>query len=83
MRKVEVGASAVVWVALTGNRTLKELNTYAEEVVKPRLETVSGVGDVLIGGQIKRTIRIWLDPDRLRAYELSPSMSPMPSGASM
>lgn len=72
VRKVEVGASAVVWVALTGNRTLKELNTYAEEVIKPRLETVSGVGDVLIGGQIKRTIRIWLDPDRLRAYELSP-----------
>ncbi|MEK7816507.1 MAG: efflux RND transporter permease subunit [Pseudomonadota bacterium] len=72
VRKVEVGASAVVWVALTGNRTLKELNTYAEEVIKPRLETVSGVGEVLIGGRIKRTIRIWLDPDRLRAYELSP-----------
>src|SRR3972149_6361337 len=65
VRKVEVGASAVVWVALTGNRTLKELNTYAEEVVKPRLETVNGVGDVLIGGQIKRTIRIWLRPPRL------------------
>ena len=59
-------------MALTGNRTLKELNTYAEEVIKPRLETVSGVGEVLIGGRIKRTIRIWLDPDRLRAYELSP-----------
>ncbi|MEK7816147.1 MAG: efflux RND transporter permease subunit [Pseudomonadota bacterium] len=72
VRKVEVGASAVVWVALTGNRTIQELNTYAEEVIKPRLQTVSGVGDVLIGGQIKRTIRVWLDPDRLRAFELSP-----------
>jgi HAE1 family hydrophobic/amphiphilic exporter-1 len=72
VRKVEVGASAVVWVALTGNRTLQELNTYADEVIKPRLETVTGVGEVLIGGQIKRTIRVWLDPDRLRAFELSP-----------
>jgi HAE1 family hydrophobic/amphiphilic exporter-1 len=72
VRKVEVGATAIVWVALTGNRTLQELNTYAEEVIKPRFETVSGVGEVLIGGQIKRTIRIWLDPERLRAYELSP-----------
>jgi HAE1 family hydrophobic/amphiphilic exporter-1 len=72
VRKVEVGATAVIWVAITGNRTVQELNTYAEEVVKPRLQTVSGVGDVLIGGQIKRTIRIWLDPQRLHAYELSP-----------
>jgi HAE1 family hydrophobic/amphiphilic exporter-1 len=72
VRKVEVGASPVLWVALTGNRTIQELNTYADEVLKPRLETVSGVGEVLIGGQIKRTIRIWLQPERLRAYELSP-----------
>ncbi len=72
VRKVEVGATAVVWVALTGNRTVQALNTYAEEIIKPRFETVSGVGEVLIGGRIKRTIRIWLDPERLRAYELSP-----------
>jgi HAE1 family hydrophobic/amphiphilic exporter-1 len=72
VRKVEVGASAVMWVALVGNRTLQELNTYAEEVLRPRLETVSGVGEVLIGGQIKRTIRVWLDTDRLHAYGLSP-----------
>lgn len=72
VRKVEVGATAVLWLALTGNRTLQELNTYADEVIKPRLETVTGVGEVLVGGQIKRTIRAWLDPDRLRAYDLSP-----------
>ncbi|OGI45326.1 MAG: acriflavin resistance protein [Candidatus Muproteobacteria bacterium RBG_16_65_31] len=72
VRKIEIGASAVVWVALTGNRTLQELNTYAAEVLKPRLETISGVGDVQIGGQIKRTIRVWLDADRLLAYGLSP-----------
>ena len=72
VRKVEVGATPVLWVALTGDRTIQELNTYADEVLKPRLESVNGVGEVLIGGQIKRTIRIWLQPERLRAYELSP-----------
>ncbi|MBI5782545.1 MAG: efflux RND transporter permease subunit, partial [Gammaproteobacteria bacterium] len=72
VRKVEVGATAVIWVALQGDRTLQQLNTYAEEVIKPRLETISGVGDVLIGGQIKRTIRIWLDNQRLHAFNLSP-----------
>lgn len=72
VRKVEIGANAVLWVILQGNRTLQELNTYAAEVLKPRLETVAGVGEVIIGGQIKRTIRIWLDTDRLQAYNLSP-----------
>jgi len=72
VRKVEVGATAVIWVALQGDRTLQQLNTYAEEVIKPRLETISGVGEVLIGGQIKRTIRIWLDNQRLHAFNLSP-----------
>jgi len=73
VRKVEAGATAVLWVALTGDRTIQELNRYADEVIKPRIETVTGVGDVLIGGQVKRTIRIWLDPERLRAYELTPN----------
>ena len=45
VRKVEVGASAVIWLALQGDRTVQQLNTYAEEVIKPRLETISGVGD--------------------------------------
>ena len=71
-RKVEVGATAVLWIVLQGNRTLQELNTYADEVLKPRLETVNGVGEVQIGGQIKRTIRVWLNADRLQAYNLSP-----------
>ncbi len=72
VRKVEIGASAVIWLAVQGDRTLQQLNTYAEETIKPRLETISGVGDVLIGGQIKRTIRIWLDNQRLHAFNLSP-----------
>lgn len=71
VRKVEVGAAAIVWLALTGNRTLQDLNRYADEVIKPRLQTIAGVGDVVIGGQIKRTIRVWLDPERLRAYDLA------------
>lgn len=71
VRKVEVGANAVLWISLTGNRTLQELNTYAKEVIKPRLETIDGVGEVQIGGQIDRVVRLWIDPERLRSYELA------------
>ncbi len=72
VRKIEIGATAVLWIVLQGDRTIQELNTYADEVLKPRLETVAGVGEVQFGGQIKRTIRVWLNPDRLQAYGLSP-----------
>ncbi len=73
VRKVDVGANAILWVVLTGNRTIQEINRYADEVIKPRLQTINGVGDVQFGGEVKRTIRVWLDPQRLRAYDLSPA----------
>ncbi|MBI3897048.1 MAG: efflux RND transporter permease subunit [Gammaproteobacteria bacterium] len=72
VRKTEIGGNAILWVALTGNRTIQDLNRYADEVLKPQLQTINGVGDVLIGGEVKRTVRLWLDPERLRAYDLAP-----------
>jgi HAE1 family hydrophobic/amphiphilic exporter-1 len=63
--KVEVGASAVIWLALQGDRTTQQLNQYARQVVKKRLETVAGVGQVIIGGERRRNIRVNLDLDRM------------------
>jgi len=65
--KVEVGASAVMWLSLQGDRTTQQLNQYARQVVKKRLETVDGVGQVLIGGERRRTIRVNVDLDRMAA----------------
>lgn len=72
VRKVEVGGNAILWMSLTGNRTIQEINRYADEVIKPRLQTINGVGDVNLSGEIKRMIRVWLDPERLRAYDMAP-----------
>ncbi len=63
--KVEVGAAAVIWLALQGDRTTQQLNQYARQVVKKRLETVEGVGQVIIGGERRRNIRVNLDLDRM------------------
>ncbi|ROR32399.1 efflux RND transporter permease subunit [Inmirania thermothiophila] len=65
--KVEVGAAPVMWIVLQGDRTLQQLNQYARNVVKKRLETVDGVGEVRIGGERERTIRVELDPARMAA----------------
>lgn len=65
--KVEAGASAIMWLSLQGDRTLQQLNQYANNVVRKRLETIDGVGEVQIGGRRARTIRVEVDLDRMAA----------------
>ena len=65
--KVEVGASAVMWLSLQGDRTPQQLNQYARQVIKKKLETIDGVGQVYIGGERRRTIRVDVQPERMAA----------------
>ncbi len=65
--KVEVGASPIMWLSLSGDRTLQQLNQYANNVIRKRLETIDGVGEVRIGGRRERTIRVELDLDQMAA----------------
>ena len=66
--KVETNSSAIFQMALQGDRTQQQLNQYAMNVIKKRLETVDGVGEVRIGGRRDRTIRVNLLPARMAAY---------------
>ncbi|MFW5926897.1 MAG: efflux RND transporter permease subunit, partial [Wenzhouxiangella sp.] len=63
--KVEAGASAIMWLSLQGDRTLQQLNQYADNIIRKRLETIDGVGEVQIGGRRERTIRVEVDLDRM------------------
>jgi HAE1 family hydrophobic/amphiphilic exporter-1 len=65
--KVEIGAAPVIWMSVQGNRTQQQLNQYARQVLKKKLETIVGVGQVILGGQRLRTIRVNLDLDRMAA----------------
>ncbi|MGB8337322.1 MAG: efflux RND transporter permease subunit [Burkholderiales bacterium] len=65
--KVETNAQPIMWLALQGDRTQQQLNQYALNVIKKRLETVDGVGEVRLGGRRDRTIRVNLSPTRMAA----------------
>ncbi|NBB92698.1 MAG: MMPL family transporter [Gammaproteobacteria bacterium] len=65
--KIEAGASPVMWLSLQGDRTLQQLNQYADNVIRKRLETIDGVGEVRIGGRRARTIRVEVDLERMAA----------------
>lgn len=65
VKKVEIGGAPIMWLSFQGNRTLQQLNVYAKNVIKKRLETVTGVGNIIIAGERRRTIRVQLDIQRM------------------
>ncbi len=54
------------------NRSLLQLSDIAENIVKERLQTIDGVSSVDIWGEKKYSMRLWMDPIRLAAYNLTP-----------
>ena len=69
--KIEVGGYPLMWLTLSGDRTLQQLNLYAANTLKKRLETVPGVGEVRIGGERRRTIRVEVELDRMAAFGIT------------
>ncbi len=66
-------AQPTVYLSLLGQeRSSRELSLLADQVVRKRLERASGVARVDVGGMTIRQVRIDLDPQRLRALQLTP-----------
>ena len=72
IQRYDLTAMPVISVAVESPAAdIKTLSSLAEKVIKKRLETVPGVGEVRLVGQARREIQILVDRDRLRALGLS------------
>ena len=70
--KQDADARAVVWLALSGERTDQvQLTSIAETRIKDRLSKLPGVASVIVGGERRYSMRIWIDNDRLTAHNLT------------
>jgi multidrug efflux pump len=70
--KVEADATPTIWLAFSSESLSPlEVTDLVNRVVRPRLQTVPGVADVQVNGDRKFSMRIWLDPDKLAAYQLT------------
>ena len=70
--KVEADAFPVIQLAFSSeSMTPLQINDLVNRIVKPRLQTVTGVADVRIFGERKYAMRVWLDTDKLAAYRLT------------
>ena len=70
VNKFNNDSSPVMTVALSADRSVRELTELADKVVKPILERSTGVGEISIVGGLGRAINVWVDADRLAAYQI-------------
>ena len=71
--KADADASPIMFIAVKSpKRSLLELSEIAELTFKEQLQTISGVSSIMIWGEKRYAMRIWLDPARLAAYQMTP-----------
>ena len=72
--KIEADAGAIMWLAFLSDRhTALEISDFADRFVKDRLQSLPGVATVMIGGERRYAMRIWLDRERLAGFGLTPA----------
>jgi hydrophobe/amphiphile efflux-1 (HAE1) family protein len=67
------GDPIIMLIAESSNMNDIELSDYAENVLQEKLQTIPGVSSVVIYGQQKPAMRLWLDPNKMAAYSLTAS----------
>src|SRR5688572_8904502 len=68
--KFNADNAPVLTVALSGERSVRELTEIGDKIVKEQLERSQGVGEVEVVGGLERTINVWVDAEKLAAYNI-------------
>lgn len=70
--KQDADAQAILWISLYGDGFSQlQISDYADRYIKDQLQTVPGVGRVIIGGRREYAMRLWLDPDKMAARQVT------------
>jgi HAE1 family hydrophobic/amphiphilic exporter-1 len=70
IQKFDNDSTPVLTIALSADRSLRELTELADKTVRVQLERIGGVGEVRVVGGLDRAINVWIDADRLAAYQI-------------
>jgi multidrug efflux pump len=71
--KADADASPILQLTIESDkRSLLELSEIAELTFKEQLQTISGVSAVMVFGQKRYAMRLWLDPVKLAGYQMTP-----------
>ena len=71
VQKLDTDAAPVLRISVSAPTSLREVTEVAKHRVKERIESINGVGQIsIIGGQ-ERQINVWVDPDKMRSYNVT------------
>jgi HAE1 family hydrophobic/amphiphilic exporter-1 len=70
VQKVDMSAFPMLWMGIMGLDT-RQLSDYIDQVIKPKLQSVPGVGNVMLPDLTEPMMRVWIDRDRLAAFRLT------------
>ena len=72
--KADANSEPIIMLTVQSSRMdALELSDYAENVLVERLQTISGISSITIYGQQKPAMRLWIDPNKMSAYNLTAS----------
>jgi len=71
--KADADASPIIFLNIkSGQRSLLELTEIADRTFKERLQTIPGVSQIFVWGARRYSMRLWMDPEKMVAYGITP-----------
>lgn len=64
----------IMWLAVSSKdptRPLRDLMEFVDTQVQDKFKTIPGVGEIFLGGFVDRNLRVWVDVNKLNAYQLT------------
>ena len=71
VQKLDTDATPVLRIAVSAPRSLREVTDVADKQIKRLIESIDGVGNVEIVGGRLREVEVWVDPDKMRAFNVT------------
>ncbi len=71
VQKLDTDAAPVLRIAVSAPKSLREVTDVADKKIKQRIESINGVGQVEIVGGREREIQVWVDPEKMRAFNVT------------
>jgi hydrophobic/amphiphilic exporter-1 (mainly G- bacteria), HAE1 family len=68
--KSDTDQQPILSITVSGNRSRRELTEIADKIIKTQIERSPGVGEVNVIGGLERAMNVWVDADRLAAYQI-------------
>ena len=71
VEKFDPDSAPVMTLAVSADKPIRDITEYADKTLRRQLESVNGVGQVMVVGGRQRQINVQLDPARLQAHNLT------------